>query len=192
MPGRRLFTGHTMRIRQFNDTRETPLDRTRYGMGEGELGRHGSRATTELFWNIASISSCHDKVAAIWADRIGMSAPQWRIIITIKEMDCGFGVSVKDVSRQLRVDASFVTTQTKMLAKAGFIERMHSQIDARVVLMSLTERSSEGLEKIDASRRMLDDLVLEMTSAELRDITERLSALRRRYERSLCQVASVI
>jgi DNA-binding MarR family transcriptional regulator len=63
----------------------------------------------------------------------------------IGDLDQGT-VSVGDVSAKLNVRQPFVTAETKLLEKAGFVSRSTSPVDGRVVLMSLTEK---GLQRRD-------------------------------------------
>ena len=94
-----------------------------------------------LLWDITSINVLLDEIRRFWAQPLGISAPQWTILRAIADLDEGQGVSVKNVTAMLHLDQPFVTTQSKMLEKSGFLRRVSSSTDARVVLMSLSEKA---------------------------------------------------
>src|SRR6195952_112673 len=78
----------------------------------------------QFVWDIASINVHLDEIRHFWAKELGISGPQWMILMAIGDLDRGKGVAVKDVSAMLHVDPSFVTTQSKMLEKNGFMRRV--------------------------------------------------------------------
>ncbi len=79
------------------------------------------------------------------AKTLGISGPQWMILMALSDMDKGDGVPVNVVSKKLHVDSSFVTTQSKLLEKKGFLRRKTSTEDARIVQMSLTDKTYKHL-----------------------------------------------
>ena len=81
------------------------------------------------------------EIRYFWAKALGISGPQWMILMALAEMDQDEGDSVKAVSNVLHVDPSFVTTQSKMLEKKGFIRRRSAADHVRVVQMSLTDKT---------------------------------------------------
>src|SRR5712672_4803108 len=77
----------------------------------------------QFSWAITSINVHFQEIRQFWAGTIGISGPQWMILMAIADLDQGEGVSVKVVSKMLHVDPSFVTTQSKMLEKRGLMRR---------------------------------------------------------------------
>src|SRR6185437_1064642 len=92
-------------------------------------------------WVIASINVHLEELRHFWAKALGISGPQWMILMALVDLDHDDGVPVNAVSKKLHVDPSFVTTQSKLLEKKGFLRRKTSTDDARVVLMSLTDKT---------------------------------------------------
>src|SRR5260370_10762212 len=89
-------------------------------------------------WEIASINVHLQELRYFWAKTLGISGPQWMILMALADLDKGEGVPVKVVSKMLHVDSSFATTQSKMLEKKAFVRRKSSGSDAQTVQMSLT------------------------------------------------------
>ncbi|RYX93362.1 MAG: MarR family transcriptional regulator [Bradyrhizobiaceae bacterium] len=114
----------------------------------------------QFLWDIAAINIHLDEIRHFWAKELGISGPQWMILMAVSDLDGGNGVPVKDVSAMLHVDPSFVTTQSKMLEKNGFVRRVPSRQDARVVLMSLSDKASKKIAKLGSRRDSLSDFVL--------------------------------
>src|SRR6266403_5968119 len=112
-------------------------------------------AMGQLTWQIHSINVHIEELGRFWAKSLGISGPQWTIISALTDLDKGDGVAVNAVSKKLHVDASFVTTQSKLLEKKGFIHRKNSTEDARVVKMSLTNKTYKHLASLASQQEAL-------------------------------------
>jgi MarR family transcriptional regulator, organic hydroperoxide resistance regulator len=113
----------------------------------------------ESIWRVFAISSHLDQIRRAWGALLGVSGPQWIILMAIDHLDQGEGVAVKEVSTKLQVNATFITTQTKLLEEAGLLRRKPSSQDARVVLMSFTDKARRELERLAERRRQINDLI---------------------------------
>jgi len=90
----------------------------------------------------------------------------------------------------LLVDPSFVTTQSKMLEKKGFMRRKTSDDDARVVQMSLTDKSYKHMAALASLQEELNNFIFaEFTDRELTEFTGKLTALKARLEKASLKVA---
>jgi DNA-binding MarR family transcriptional regulator len=143
----------------------------------------------EFIWNINSINAYLESIRSNWAKALGITSPQWMILIAVRDMDQSKGVSVRDVSSRLHVDPSFVTTQSKKLEKHGFVRRINSKEDARVVLMSLTDKAHKQISSLYSRQADADNLVFaDFSDQTLRDFIKNLSTLKER----LAKAAQVI
>lgn len=129
------------------------------------------RAITDLIWNVVEIHAQLENIHTSWAALLGVTEPQWLILMAITELDEGQGVAGVDIAEKLRVHPAFVTNQTKSLEKAGFLSRRPGQDDARFVLMSLTTKATAGIEKLSKRKLALNSTMFneldEKTLAEL-------------------------
>jgi DNA-binding MarR family transcriptional regulator len=90
----------------------------------------------------------------------------------------------------LHVDPSFVTTQSKMLEKKGFMRRKTSGDDARVVQMSLTDKSYKHIAALASQQEELNNFIFaEFSDRELSEFTGKLTALKNRLEKARLKVA---
>src|SRR4030081_3522155 len=113
-------------------------------------------AMGQLTWQIQSINVHIEELGRFWAKSLGISGPQWTIISALTDLDKGDGVAVNAVSKKLHVDASFVTTQSKLLEKKGFVRRKTSSEDARIVQMSPTDKTHKHLAGLALQQKNLN------------------------------------
>src|SRR4029078_8200541 len=82
--------------------------------GSNELGGKNRDIARQFAWEIAAINVHLQEIRYFWAKALGVSGPQWMILMALADLDQGEGVPVKVVSKLLHVDPSFVTTPSKM------------------------------------------------------------------------------
>jgi DNA-binding MarR family transcriptional regulator len=126
-----------------------------------------------------------------WAKALGVSDPQWRIILVLADSDNREGVPVKVVSRMLNVDPSFITTQSKLLEKKGLIQRKASSEDGRIVNMSLTDGAAAHLADLAAQQGALSEYIFaDFEPRELEDLTSKLSSLKTKLKKACLKLAA--
>ena len=164
-------------------------------MDAPDLAKRGSAAIKNqdlirrFTWAIAAIGVHLEELRYYWGKTLGISGPQWMILMALAEMDRDDGVPVNVVSKKLRVDSSFVTTQSKMLEKKGFIRRKTSAEDGRVVQMSLTDKTYKQLTSLASQQQALNEFIFaELNDRELGDLTDKLVALQSRLEKACLKV----
>ena len=163
--------------------------------GDGPSGKAANDlnhdAFRKLLWEITSINVHLDQIRAYWAQNLGISGPQWMILMAVSDLDRGHGVPVKDVSAALRVDPSFVTTQSKMLEKMSLLRRVGSHEDARVVLMSLSEKARKHAANLSAKQELFSKFIFsDFNEATVRDVLGKLSLLENRLEKAALRLSA--
>jgi len=154
-----------------------------------ESAKKDQEAVRRFSWEIASISAHLEELRQFWAKTLGISGPQWMIVVALADHDQGDGVAVNVVSKLLHVDPSFVTTQSKLLEKKGFVRRKTAAEDARIVKMSLTDKTSKHLANLAAQQESLNEFIFaEFGDHELADLTGKLAAVKRRLEKACLKV----
>ena len=174
------------------------------GISSGRSSKDGSQGganatgqnqdlVREFIWDIVSINTHFEEIRYMLARMLGISGPQWLILMAINDLDRGNGVSVRVVSEKLHVDPSFVTTQSKSLERHGFMRRITSVDDARVVLMSLTDKACKQIASLSLHQERLNDFIFsELDDRELGDITGKLTMLKNRLEKASLRFAAEI
>src|SRR5215831_1823263 len=172
--------------------KRTGIGRERSGSAKG-VGAGPAKNQDQVrsfMWEIASINVHLEELRQFWARALGISGPQWMILMALADLDKEDGVPVNVVSKMLHVDPSFVTTQSKLLEKKGLLRRKPSTSDARVVQMSLTDKTYKQLASLAAQQQALDEFIFEeFDNRELAEFTGKLTALKNRLEKARLKVA---
>jgi MarR family transcriptional regulator, organic hydroperoxide resistance regulator len=139
-------------------------------------------------WAVAAVSTRLEDLRHCWATTLGVSGPQWLILMAVDDRQGESGIPVKDVAAKLEVDPSFVTVQSKNLEKTGFLSRSTSREDSRVILLSLTALARKEIAKLKSRQSLLNEFICAgLSERELNDIIEKLASLSKRLEKaSLC------
>lgn len=155
----------------------------------GEFSGKNHDIARQFAWEIAAINVHLQEIRYFWANALGVSGPQWMILMALADLDQGEGVPVKVVSKMLHVDPSFVTTQSKLLEKKGFMRRKTSGEDARVVQMSLTDKTYKHIAALASKQEELNNFIFaEFSDRELGEFTGKLAALKERLEKACLKV----
>ena len=155
---------------------------------------HSAKKNQDLIrrftWEIASISVHLEELRHFWAKTLGISGPQWMIVMALADLDEGEGVPVNAVSKMLHVDPSFVTTQSKLMEKKGLVRRKTSTQDARIVNMSLSDKTNKHLANLASQQETLNEFIFsEFSVGEINELTGKLAALKKRLEKACMKVA---
>lgn len=144
-------------------------------MAENE---HLNKAASDFIWNIVEIHSQLEGIHKSWALRLGISEPQWLILMAVDELDIGRGISGVAVANKLRIDPAFVTNQTKKLQQMEFLTRTTSPDDARYLQISLTQRARAEITALSATRDALNSTMFGGLDQESLDyLNKRLSSI---------------
>jgi len=157
----------------------------------GDAAKKDQDVIRRFSWEIASIGVYLEELRQFWAKTLGISGPQWMIIVALADHDQGDGVAVNVVSKLLHVDPSFVTTQSKLLEKKGFVRRKTAVEDARIVKMSLTDKTTKHLANLASQQEALNQFIFaEFEDRDMADLTEKLAAIKRRLEKARLKVVA--
>src|SRR5690242_11415424 len=140
-------------------------------------------------WVIESIN-VHVEELRYYCDKaLDISGAQWLVLVALGHLDQDDSVPVNAVSKKLHVDSSFVTTQSKLLEKKGFLRRKTSAEDARIVKMSLTDKTYKQLAGLASQQEALNEFIYaEFNDKQLGDLTETLNKLKNRLEKATLKV----
>jgi MarR family transcriptional regulator, organic hydroperoxide resistance regulator len=159
------------------------------GIALGGAASKNQDTIRRFTWVIASINVHLEELRYFWAKTLGISGPQWMILMALADLDEKDGVPVNAVSKKLHVDSSFITTQSKLLEKKGFLRRKTSAEDARIVLMSLTDKTYKHLSGLAAQQEALNEFIFtELNDKQLGELTDTLNALKNRLEKACLKV----
>ena len=133
----------------------------------------------ELTWVLSSMGGHLEELSLFWAKALGVTGPQWLILMALLELDReGVGVPVNAVSQRLFVNSNFVTTQSKILEKKGLLQRRRSDYDARIVQLSLRDKAYKQMAALSSKHDALNEFIFEeLTETQLDDLNNALTSL---------------
>lgn len=136
------------------------------------------RAARDFIWNVVEIHSQLEEIHKSWAQLMGITEPQWLILMAVDELDEGRGVSGIAIANKLRIHPAFVTNQTKKLETMEFLARATSPNDARFIQMSLTQKAHAEVAKLSVKREGLNATMFEgLDEASLDYLNKRLASI---------------
>ncbi|UPJ84368.1 MarR family transcriptional regulator [Bradyrhizobium sp. 183] len=138
------------------------------------------RAARDFIWNIVEIHSQLQQIHKGWADLLGITEPQWLMLMAIDELDEGRGVSGIAVANKLRIHPAFVTNQTKKLQQMELLARTTSPEDARFLQISLTQKAQAEITKLSQKRQsIIETMFGDLDQQSLEYLNKRLSSIAR-------------
>jgi DNA-binding MarR family transcriptional regulator len=124
-------------------------------------------ATFRQFLYDISVASAHLESARQYlAERLGVTSPQYNILMIIARSGSDGGVRVSDVADRLNVTGAFVTNEVKKLVKAHFIVKKSNPDDGRGVLLSLSASGFERVRAIEPDLLMVNDRLFSTLARE--------------------------
>ena len=112
----------------------------------------------QLVYDLFTIANHMQTVREGMANRIGVTGPQYSILMAIAEMHDKGGVGVKSVADHLHVTGAFVTSETGKLIKQGLLQKRSAPRDRRRVLLTLTEKGQEAFDAILPELSRINDV----------------------------------
>lgn len=137
-----------------------------------------NRAVTDFIWNILEIHAQLEEIHKSWAQMLGITEPQWLILMAINDLDEGRGVSGIAVANKLRIHPAFVTNQTKKLEQTEFLVRATSPEDARFLQISLTQKARAEIANLSNKRQAVNSTMFDSVDEEsLLYLNKRLTSI---------------
>lgn len=110
-----------------------------------------------LVYDLLTIASRMTVVREHLANGMGITAPQFSLLLAIGQFQAERGVGVTAVARVLHVSSAFVATETGKLAQAGLLTKRANPKDRRAVLLSLTRAGRALIERHSNEIRSVND-----------------------------------
>ncbi len=111
-----------------------------------------------LVYDLLTITTRMERVRGHLGGRMGITGPQYSVLIAIAHLQGDTGVSVGAVAQTLHVSSAFVAVETGKLARRGLLAKRTNPSDRRGVLVSLTPDGQLRLAHIGSEIQALNDL----------------------------------
>jgi DNA-binding MarR family transcriptional regulator len=111
----------------------------------------------QLVYDLLTISVRMETAREHLARRLGVTGPQYSILMAIARLQGGHGVRVGAVAKALHVTSAFIATETGRLARLGLLSKNPNPKDRRGILLALTPRGQAALVKLGPEIRAVND-----------------------------------
>jgi DNA-binding MarR family transcriptional regulator len=131
-----------------------PLTVSRRALLEGG----SDRRFRALVHDLLTISTRMELVRGFLGARMGVSGPQYSLLVAIAHLHGESGASVSAVAKALHVSSAFVASETNKLAQRGLVVKRTNPQDRRGVLLSIAPSGRIEIGRIGADIRAINDL----------------------------------
>lgn len=121
------------------------------------LERGSDSRFRQLVYDLLTISVRMETVRTHLARRLGISGPQYSVLVAIAQFQGADGVSVSNVAEVLHVSGAFITAETRQLELLGFIMKAINPRDRRGVLLRLTPNGERQMIAISPAIMAVND-----------------------------------
>jgi MarR family transcriptional regulator, organic hydroperoxide resistance regulator len=122
------------------------------------LERGSDRRFRTLVGDLFTIAARMEVVREHLGRRLGISGPQYSLLIAVAHLQGGTGVSVGAVAQAMHVSSAFVASETGKMARLGLLLKRANPEDGRGVLLSLAPGGRLKVDRIAIELRAINDL----------------------------------
>src|SRR5215471_2236061 len=166
-----------------------PLSVTRRAL----LAGGSDHAFREFLYKFFTVAERVQEVRRMLGERIGISGPQYNLVMAIAELQGSEGISVGRVAEYLNVAGPFVTTEAGKLARMGYLRKMNDARDKRVCRLSVGAKGWAALKSLFPGLQQVNDAFFaEISRDEFAVLCECLEKLVLNSEPVLARIGSLL
>lgn len=141
------------------------------------------REFRKTIYGMLTVSSLMLKSRELFGAYIGVSAPQYSMLVAIAESR---ETTVSDLAAALNTSGSFITTEIKKLIRDGYVSKRTNENDRRSSLLSLTELGKTRVRQVAPMRTKANDIIFgSLNPAEAAMFQHLIRVMVRDFERSI-------
>jgi DNA-binding MarR family transcriptional regulator len=142
-----------------------------------------------LLYDFFTVSARLETVKRYLGKRLGLTGPQYTIVMAVAELQGKIGVSVGRVGEYLHVTGTFVTIESGKLLKKGILEKHTGLQDGRLSLLSLAPKGIKAFQSLFPELQQINDVFFELDSrTEFERLCKTLQALVCNSQRALALI----
>ena len=122
------------------------------------LERGSDRRFRALVNDLFTIASRMDMARAYLGRRMGLSGPQYSVLMAVAHLQGEGGASVGAVAQAMHVSSAFIATETGKMARRGLLLKRPNPADGRGVLLSVAPAGRLKLGRVAPEIRAINDL----------------------------------
>lgn len=136
-----------------------------------------------MVYNLLTVSGKILEIRRYIAAAVGVSGPQYTILVGIRELQESHGVRVSRLAEYLHVASEFITAEWQKLAALGLVERRADARDRRVTRLCLSRKAEHALlSAMPLIQEINDTLFNFATAADLRATAMAISRIAERSD----------
>ena len=105
-------------------------------------------------------------VRAFFGRRIGLTGPQYTLLITVAYLQGATGIKVQSLARNLRVTSAFIAGESRRLIERGLLAKRRNPHDSRSTLLSVTAAGRRRIGELVPELRRVNDAFFSHVSAQ--------------------------
>jgi MarR family transcriptional regulator, organic hydroperoxide resistance regulator len=122
------------------------------------LDKGSDRRFRTLVNDLFTIATRMEVVRRHLARRMGVTGPQYSVLIAVAHLQGEQGVSVGAIAQAMHVSSAFIASETGKMARRNLLLKRPNPADGRGVLLTLASAGRERLERIAAEIGAINDL----------------------------------
>ena len=122
------------------------------------LDGSSDRRFRALVGDLLTLASRMELVREHHGKRIGISGPQYSVLVAIAHLQGKHGIGVGALAQSLHVSSAFVASETGKLARRNLLLKRVNPLDRRGVLLSVSPAGRLKLDRMAAEIRAVNDL----------------------------------
>jgi DNA-binding MarR family transcriptional regulator len=170
-----------------------PLRHLPFSVTRGALlDDKSDHAFREFLYRFFTVAERVQKVRRHLGARIGISGPQYNLMMAIAELQGTEGVKVGRVAEYLHVAGPFVTTEAGKLARMGYLKKVNDVADKRVWRLSVGPKGWAALKSLFPDLQQVNDTFFgEISQSEFRTLRACLGKLVENSDPILARIGSL-
>ena len=165
-----------------------PVTVSREALIESGSDRRFRAMVSDLF----TIATRMELVREHLARRMGISGPQYSLMVAVAHLQGRNGISVGALAQELHVSSAFVATETGKLARRGLLIKRINPLDRRGVLLSVAPAGRLSVDRVSKEIRAVNDLFFgALDSASFAALSGAASALIESSAKAVRHIASL-
>jgi DNA-binding MarR family transcriptional regulator len=123
-------------------------------------------ALRTLLYDLFTIGARLEEVRRYLGSCIGITGPQFTLMMAVLELQGTQGVSVGKIADYLHVAGTFITAESAKLAHKNYLEKRTDPRDRRVSLLRVMPAGMKAIDSLLPELQQINDTVFELESRE--------------------------
>lgn len=132
-------------------------------------------AFRELLGSLLNVGSQVHELRSFIAEQLGVSEPQYRVMLAIAQMQKKDGVSVGAVAERMWITTNFVTMEVRKLQALGWVEKRQNPDDGRGVLLVISQDGRDAFSSVIETIQSINNMMFDHMTVEEFKVVSRVS-----------------